>query len=122
VISNSVLISPPASEFDPYHNASTLSFVYKGYYEAYSIYLRASTLFLLSFTVILYICTIVYVYRDYRKVTPLGGAKASPAIKTIDIEMTEPGPSAQNQVKVGPGTPHVEQSNQMGAFKRKKVV
>ncbi|XP_056020616.1 uncharacterized protein LOC130054550 [Ostrea edulis] len=128
-IINCVLISPPMGEFGPPVNVNILSFVYNGHYAVYSIYIRFFTLFLLSSTVILYLVTMAYVHRTYRKISPIVDSNALRVIK-INVQTIESHPSVkactppsvQDQVNVGPGRSRVEHSNQMDTLRRKKVV
>jgi hypothetical protein len=121
VITNCALISPPAKEIESLDDINILSFVYYGHYMAYKIYIRSVTLFLLSATVILYLVTIVYVNRSYRKVNPNVNSITLPAVRVIQVQPTAPGPSSYTGALPsveGQGRPNV----QLAMIKRKKVI
>ncbi|XP_048740100.1 cannabinoid receptor 1-like [Ostrea edulis] len=126
LISNCIFISPhPASP-----GSDIISYVYNGHYQAYTIYIRFLTTSLLFSTVILYLVTIVYMLKTYRKISPTGDSNALQVIETINIHTIEPHPSQKacvfsclpHQVRVRPIRSRGEASNQIGTLTRKKVM
>lgn len=67
---NLSLVSPPEREFR-FFEERFVAFVYGGFYPAFTFYNRFLTLSFLSSTIILYLITVRYVFKNFSKVKPL---------------------------------------------------